>query len=249
MKTTVANIIKIILVSIAATAVLAYLLYTVSIPTTEPAICNQIQIDILDRDLFTFVNENDVKEKLAEQHINPIGKKASHNLADSVEKIINSISFVEKSECYIGDNGVMVIELTQRRPVLLVKSGASEYYIDSERKRIPVSPHHTAMLMLVTGKVKEKSAKNEIFDLAAFLGNDEFYKNHIDQIHVDDEGLLFLGTKKGVPVIKMGKLNDYRTKLGKLRAWYEQYPGFAWGDKYKMVDVSYQDLIYCTLAK
>lgn len=245
----VAHIIKMILVSVAGAAVLTYLIYAATIQPSEPVVCNQISIDILDRDLFSFVNENDVKEKLSEKKLNPIGKKASHNLADSVEKIINSISFVKKSECYIGDNGVMVIELTQRRPVLLVKSDGAEYYIDSERKRIPVSPHHTAMLMLVTGKVKEKSAKNEIFDLAAFLRNDDFYKNHIDQIYIDNEGLLFLGTKKGVPVIKIGKLNDYRTKLGKLRAWYEQYPGFAWGEKYTMVDVSYQNLIYCTLAK
>lgn len=241
------KIIKIILCSICAAFFASYLVWaTVAGLGSDEVVCGSLVIDITDSDTYNFINNNDIKDKLSEAHIDPVGRKASHNLADSVEKTINSISFVKNSECYIGDNGVMTLEITQRQPVLMVKTPVEDYYIDSERKKMPVSPHHTALLPVVTGRVKENMAKSVIFDLVKDLGNDEFYKNHIDQIHVGADGDYFLGTKKGVNVIKIGTPDNIYAKLGKLRAWYEQYPGFAWSDKYRMVDVSYEGLIYAT---
>ena len=159
------KIIKIILCSICAAFFASYLVWAaVAGLGSDEVVCGSLVIDITDSDTYNFINNNDIKDKLSEAHIDPVGRKASHNLADSVEKTINSISFVKNSECYIGDNGVMTLEITQRQPVLMVKTPVEDYYIDSERKKMPVSPHHTALLPVVTGRVKENMAKslNEI---------------------------------------------------------------------------------------
>lgn len=230
------------------TAVVSYLAAACFLFADEPdTICNSISVKIKDGDKYNFINENDITGQLAKKKLSPAGRKVSHALADSIEESINSISFVKTSECYIGDDGKVYIEVEQRQPVLLVKSARSNYYIDSERKRIPVSKHCTALVPIVTGNVTESAAKNEIFDFVSYIKADKFYRNHIDQIMVERDGTISLGVKKGVPVIKLGVLDNYDEKLAKLLAWYEQYPAFAWGDKYRTVDLSYSGLIYCTL--
>lgn len=208
-------------------------------------VCNKIQVKIVDDNDYKFIQPNDIITQLNECNIYPIGETISHKQTNQIEKCVEAMNLVKRAECYKKNNGDVVVSVYQRHPMFLVVNGNNGYYIDTERKKMPTSSKFTAWLPVVSGFVSEKFAKKDLYDFIVYINNDEFWSNHFGQIYINQKQEIELISKNGVYNIYLGKLSNYQDKLKKLRAWYEQYPEAAWGNKYSRVDLSYEKLIYC----
>lgn len=209
--------------------------------------CQKIIIDITDIDDLKFVSEREIRNTIEKTGIPVVGTRITHAKADTIEKIVKAMNMVRRAEAYRTVDGDMRIDIWQRCPVMKVEPIVGEsYYIDTEREKMPISNHETTRLIRITGHVKYVKARGELFDFVEYLKGDKFWRNHIDEIRIAQNGQITLIARKGVKFIKLGKLNNYRKRLDNLYAWYEQYPAWAWRDnKYNIINIAYDDLIFC----
>lgn len=211
----------------------------------EKKMCNSVIVKIEDFDRYQFITEATVYKALKEANLNPVGKDVTHSMADRMERCVKEINVVRNAICYVRSNGDVIIIVTQREPVYRVITPKKRYYVDSDRKTMPVAGTFASMLPLVTGYVTEDQATGELFDFIEFLYTDPFWKNHIGQVNLKSDGNIELITKIGAEKIVIDNLNTYKEKLAQVIRWYQQYPDMAWSNKYSVVDLRYNNLIYC----
>ncbi len=244
-------ILKITGIVILVSALAGYSVYTLimSKKWRNDIICRDVEINILDKDTYSFIDESDIFLYLQSKGLNPIGKTIGFSNADKLEKCVQSINVVRTAECYINNFGIAVINLTQRVPVYRVISVSGSYYIDSDRRVMPISKNFTTMLPLVTGYVTQDNAKGKIYDFIEYLKGDEFWKNHIGQINIRKNGNVELVTKIGVKALILNDFDDYATKFKQMEALYSQYPAHLWSGMYSEVDLRYNNIIFCRKVK
>ncbi len=211
----------------------------------ENKMCNNVIVKIEDFDRYQFLSEATVYKALKNANLNPVGKDVTHSMADRMEKCVKNINVVRNAICYVRSNGDVIIIVTQREPVYRVITPKKTYYVDSDRKTMPVASTFASMLPLVTGYVTEEQATGDVFDFIEFIYADSFWKNHIGQVNFTFDGNIELITKIGAEKIVIDNLNTYEEKLAQVTRWYKQYPDLAWSNRYSVVDLRYNNLIYC----
>ncbi len=211
----------------------------------EKTICRDVEINILDKDKYSFIDESDVFLYIQSKGLNPIGKPVDFKHSDKLEKCVQSINVIRTAECYVNNFGIAIINITQRMPVYRVLSSKDSYYVDSDRCIMPISKNFTVMLPIVTGYVKQDDAKGKIYDFIEYLQGDEFWRNHIGQINIRKNGNVELITKIGAKALVLRDFSDYITKFRQMEALYSQYPAHLWSNKYNQVDLRYNNIIFC----
>ncbi|MCQ2336493.1 MAG: cell division protein FtsQ/DivIB [Paludibacteraceae bacterium] len=247
MKEKIVYILKITGIVLLVTALLGYSVFALVMSDKwhKDVICRDVEINILDKDIYSFVDESDVFLFIKSKDLNPIGKSVDYNDMDKLEKCVQKINVIRTAECYLDNFGVVRISVTQRIPVYRVISAKGSYYIDSDRRVMPISKNFTTMLPLVTGYVTQEDAKGKIYDFIENLEKDEFWKNHIGQIDIRKNGNVEIITKIGAKSLILNDISDYAVKFKQMEALYSQYPAHLWSGKYSQVDLRYNNIIFC----
>ena len=184
--------------------------------------------------------------KFEKNKINPINKVIGIEEAHHIEKSIAQLSPIKQVNCYMGYNGKLHINLYQRCPIFRVLTSKGEsYYIDAERRTMPVSNLFTAYTPVVTGNVSKKVAQNELYDFMQYLLTDKDWSSLFAEVHLDEKQNIRLTSRQGIPYVELGKLNNYLSKMEKLRVWYQQYPHKNDATVYKKITITYDELIFC----
>ena len=247
MKEKIIYILKITGIVLLVTALSGYAVFALIMSDKwhKDVICRDVEINILDKDTYAFIDESDVFLYIKSKGLDPIGKALDFKDADKLEKCVQGINVIRTAECYIDNYGTAIINITQRIPTYRVMSVKGDYYIDSDRRVMPVSKNFTTILPLVTGFVTQEDAKGKIYDFIESLEKDEFWKNHIGQINIRQNGNVELITKIGAKSLILNDISDYAVKFRQMEALYSQYPAHLWSSKYSQVDLRYNNIIFC----
>ncbi|MEI7504622.1 MAG: hypothetical protein WCJ61_15195, partial [Paludibacter sp.] len=134
---------------------------------------------------------------------------------------------------------------TQRCPKFRVV-GFGSYYVDADRKTMPVSQNYAAYVPVVSGRITVSMATGKMFDFITFLEENPFWNAQIEQINVRDDLKIELVPRVGDAIILLGKLDNYVAKLKKLNRLYtEGFKVIGW-NRYKIIDLEYKDQVVCT---
>lgn len=76
-----------------------------------------------------------------------------------------------------------------------------------------------------------------------YVEDDDFWKAQIQQIHVKSDGDVILIPLVGDQLIELGSFDNYEKKLRNTRAFYEQVLSKNNWDKYKTVNVKYDNQV------
>ena len=131
---------------------------------------------------------------------------------------------------------------------------------------MPLSNNYTARVLVANGDINEpyqlnystdiisSSKKDElnrhcvlcdIYNIAKFIYNDEFWRSQIEQIYVRN-GEYKLIPRVGSQVVLFGGINNLEEKFIKLEALYKQgFSQVGW-NKYKTINLKYTNQIICT---
>lgn len=209
--------------------------------------CNSVAVCIQDSAENHYIDQAMVHQFLAKKGIQPIGQHISPQDAYTIEKTIQQMSPIKDVECYMGYDSCLYIDIWQRHPVFrVIANNGRNYYIDQDRRTMPLSDLFTPYLPLVTGHVTTQMAQNELFDFIQYLFNDPDWKVLIAEVHVNSKQQITLTSKQGIPYIEIGKLNNYAAKMEKLRAWYQQHPNKNDSNIYQKITIHYENLLFCT---
>lgn len=212
----------------------------------KDGVCSEMQIFIENNGNEKFLDAGDIESYLTKKGCNPKGKHFEDINTDSIESVICNNKMIKKSEVYVTGNGIIKVNVLERKPILRVISDSGEnYYIDDEGKRMPVSSRHTPYLPIATGNIKEEFACNDLYTLAQFLQKDKFWNAQIEQIVVaPNEDITFI-SRVGNHEIILGKIEGYQKKLDKLLTFYQNGLNETGWNKYSVINLKYDKQVVC----
>ncbi|MFI3296750.1 MAG: hypothetical protein R3Y59_03865 [bacterium] len=215
-------------------------------PNKQKQVCKDIIFTVSDYDKFQFISEKDIQLQLENANISPVNKMRDEVDLSVMEMKLQEMNMVKKSVCYFAVDGSLCVSVQQRVPLFRIKTTYDDYYIDSERNRMPTSLKFTAHVPIITGSVKQDFAKNELYDFIKYIENSRQWTNMFTQIIVLPDNRVELVPRIGNFIISMGELENFEGKLKKLHTFYNKAGDFYGGDKYYRVSLEFKDQVVCS---
>lgn len=237
---------KNILIILSAFLVLGYFVFSLwSFSGKEKEnVCHRLNIVLIDSTKIQLITQKDIAQILEENNLNPIGKTIKYIQTEDIERALHKNPMIKMAECYKTPSGIVNIKVKQRLPKFRVV-GLGSYYIDVDRKPMPVSPNYSAYVPVVSGRVTVSMAAGQIFDFVTFLEGNPFWNAQIEQINVREDKRIELIPRVGDAVILLGTFDNFQSKLEKLRKLYVRGFNVIGWNRYKVIDLQYKDQVVC----
>lgn len=231
------------LVLLSTYLVLAMTIFNVNAKNT---VCEGIVLNIMDDVDYGFVTGNDLKRLLAANKLDPSKKTYDKINIRKMEETLAKNPLIRDVECYVTLGGKIGIDIYQRIPIIRVMNNKGEnYYLDNEGEIMTIRNKPT-YVTIATGYISKDFARHDLFQLAQFIQQDEFWKAQIEQINITGKNEVELIPRVGNHVLFLGKAKDLEKKFSKLRTFYEKAFNHVGWDKYKRISVEFNNQIICT---
>jgi cell division protein FtsQ len=216
----------------------------------KETICSNFSIEAADSSSLRFINITEIQKYVDSRNLNPYGKQIKDINTDAIENAILKNKIIRSAEAYISNNGDVHVKIRAKEPILRVLTDNGEsYYIDRDSSVMPLSPHFTAYLPIATGNIKTSFAKKELYELALFLKNNEFWNAQIEQIDVQPDKEIVLIPRVGDQKILLGKLDGFEEKLNRLLVFYQKGQNKIGWNNYAVINLKYDKQIVCSKEK
>jgi cell division protein FtsQ len=195
-----------------------------------------------DNNLF-LTNEN--VSKLLIQNNQSVKNKSKETLdLNELETALNSNQMVKSAQVHLSVNGVLTVEIEQKKPIARVRTNAS-YYIDDQGSYMPLSSNFTARVPLVTGLIEKNNLEN-VYKMAQKIDEDEFLKTHVIEIHQSENNTIFLKFRQYNFTIQLGSLKHLDKKIMNLKAFYNKALKDKTLNSYANVNLQFDSQVVCT---
>lgn len=173
-----------------------------------------------------------------------------------IEKILEAEPFVLDAEVYVDAQNKLFVHASQRTPVIrVIDKDNQTYYMDESGRRMPMSDHSTARVIIATGEIppytpdfqdpRKKHLIKYLFDLAKYIRDDDFLNPMIEQIHVNARREFTLIPKVGKQKIEFGKFQDVEDKFNRLEIFYKEGMSREGWNKYKTINLKFRKQVIC----
>ena len=240
---------KKVLVILGLCILAGYLIFAVVYFDDKPKeqICSHFEIISEDDSNSTLVEVVEIEKLIDSKGLNPYGRPIKEINTYEIEQVIVSNSMIKSAKVFVTNNGGIRAIIKNKEPILRIITNSGEnYYIDKDGEKVPLSKSYTADLPLATGNIEEDFAKTELLDFAFFLRDNKFWDSQIGQITVSANNELKLIPTVGNHVIVLGKLENYKKKLDKLKTFYENGLSKTGWNRYSEINLKYDGQVVCT---
>ena len=228
-------------------------------PDETHAVCTKVNINIQDEMTNGFLDAKEIKKRLELKKIYPLEKPLNKVNAREIEETLKSSPFVKTAECYKTQEGLVDIYLTQRMPIVRIKSINNEdYYIDDHNQIMP-NTNYTSDMIIATGYISKWYAQKYISLLSKALMTNELWRNQIEQINVLPDRGIELVPRVGNHIIYIGNLpetnniekrekdinNFVNKKMDRLEKFYKYGLSQAGWNKYSYINIEFDNQIIC----
>ncbi len=228
-------------------------------PDESKNLCTKVTINIQDETTNGFLDASDIKERLLASKLYPLNKPMTVVNTRHIERMLKKSPFVKTAECYKSEDGVVHILLTQRTPIIRIKSiNSDDYYLDDHDQIMP-NTRYTSDLIIATGYINKDFARNYISILSKTLMSSELWKNQIEQINVTPEKGIELVPRVGNHLVYIGQLPEYankekrqkevkayvENKMKRLEYFYRYGLSQAGWNKYSYINLEFNNQIIC----
>jgi cell division protein FtsQ len=211
-----------------------------------------------------FVDEQDILSQIL--HKEDTGKLLLNrfNVMELEEKL-NRNNSIKDVQVYKTINGELMVNVTQRRPIVRVFSNNKSYYIDEDGNLMPLSDKYTARLLVVSGELNEpywkrnlynynnlndsivdKTLLDDVYKIAKYIDQSEFFKAQIEQVYVNKELDFELVPKVGNHKIVFGGVDNLESKFEKLMIFYKKGLSKTGWNEYSEINLKYKNQVVCT---
>lgn len=214
--------IKRILIRVSAAAVVIAIVFIALWASHQPknAPCARLEVEIIDSLDRRFVESKELRQLLYREGLLPVGKQMNEVSCHAIEECLKNHEMVRTAECYKSQCGSVCVRVTQRVPALYVIGGEGNYYVDTDRKIMPVRKSIDVVVPKFKGVVGKRAATEEYYDFAQWLVDNRYWNERIAHVKVHHPKHLVLAQKDGKGDIILGNLMDYEQKLQKLQKLY-----------------------------
>ena len=207
--------------------------------------CRAIEYDILDSKQREYVSETELNELLKNEGIYPVGNSVSILSLSRIETAMRHHPMVRTAECYLTQQNIVWVDITQRVPLLRVQKPGEYYIVDTDRRQMQARDQVKDSVLMVTGTVGIRAATTEIADFAQWLQGNRYWRERIERVHMRTPRMAVLYMRQPLPngnkpAVVLGEMSDFENKLRKLRIYIENGEE-AWAEKYyRELDLRFQ---------
>ncbi|MCL2098170.1 MAG: cell division protein FtsQ/DivIB [Bacteroidales bacterium] len=227
----------------------------------QELVCSELRITVGNNLVKNFIDTADVKHILTSEGIKTTGERICRINTYEIEQLLNSRSVIKNASAYTSVDGVLHIDVYQRRPIMRVQVAKGVFYIDEHGYIFPSPREQATDIPLMTGTVpmnipvgfRGEIPNNETFllqtyRLADYLDKSGFWLSQVKQLKVTNANNVRIIPYLGEHLIDMGSLDNFEYKFKKLRAFYSEVC-HADDSTYKRIDLRYGNQIVCTKRK
>ena len=202
--------------------------------------CQRLEILLCDSAQYQFVSVDELQRTLQRRALLPVGKRWDEVSCQEIEQCLLQHDMIRTAECYKTSTGDVCVRLTQRVPMLYVTTAEGSYYVDTDRRVMPVRSSIEVSVPIFKGNVSQRAATEEYFDFVCWLQNDSYWNQRITQVHVRSPKQHVLKQRHVEGDILLGDLQGYEQKMERLRKLYVKGFDKIGYKSYKEYDLRYQ---------
>lgn len=192
-----------------------------------------------------FINQETVNKLLIENKQNVKSIKKLEVDLNKFEKRLNAHKMIEKSEVFVGIDGLLKAVVKQKTPLVRVFDGENSFYLDYKGDKMPLSANYTARVPLVSGVVTKKNNK-KLAELFGIIQNDGFLKKNIIGAKIMSNGSLILANRNFDYQIDFGNTIRMNAKLNNYKVFFQKAVLDSTLYKYKTIDLRFSKQVVCT---
>lgn len=182
--------------------------------------CEWLDIQICDSATHQYVSAEELQRTLQRNGVMPVGKAMLEVSCQAIEECLLQHDMVRTAECYKISTGGICVKVKQRIPMFYVSTAEGSFFVDTDRKIMPVRSAIEVDVPILKGAVSRTDATQEYYDFVAWLMNDHYWEKRITHIHVRNSKHIVLSQREVEGNIILGALDDYEKKLLRLRKLY-----------------------------
>ena len=226
----------------------------------RPIMCKGIRIQVLDSNVNSFVTVSDVRLFIDKSCGKIIGLPIDSIDLVKVEKAVDSRSAVLKSQAFVTRDSILNVTVTQRKPVVRFQKKDGGFYADAEGYIFPLQSSYASHVQIIDGAIPlaansgykgtienpdEKTWFKKIMNVVNYMEGSKVWKGKIVQIHVQENGELILVPREGNERFMFGQPGSLEEKFAKMEKYYTTIVPEKGADKYRTVDVRFDNQIVC----
>lgn len=208
-------------------------------PTDTP--CVAIEYVIEDQAERLYVTDNELNALLRTNSIYPVGKALNALSLNRIENAVRHHPMVRTAECFLTVDNIVIVRLTQRVPLLRVKTPIETYLIDTDRKVMQAREVVKDKVPVAAGNVGQQMASTQLADFAEWLKKDTYWPTRIHHLQVLTPRMVHIYlTGENQPRVILGTMSGYEQKLNKLRTFLEQGKEATKDKHYDELDIRFK---------
>jgi cell division protein FtsQ len=229
-------------------------------------ICTAVRINVVDSVRSRFVTANDIALMVDDRAHKLTGVRFDSINVPQLEQRLTAYPPIRRAVIYKTINGTVHIDVTQRTPVVRVINRYGEsFYLDERGEMLQHSNRYAAHVLVAGGYInlrpqqqkpynvltaeiasERRNIMRELFDLAAYINGNRFWKAQIQQIYVNEDGEFELIPLVGAHVIVFGTFDKHDAKFAKLMSFYRNGLNVNGWNTYNVINLKYEGQIVAT---
>lgn len=241
-------------------AVCIIVAFTAGADSRKSIKCTGLEVAILDSMQNSFVSKADVRGFLDKEYGKYRGMVIDSINLTRIEDIIDGRSAVLKSQAYVTRDGILHVDVTQRKPVVRFQKSDGGFYADADGYIFPLQRTYASHVQIIDGNIplaansgykgaiedpKEKAWFESMMRVVNYIENSRVWKDKIVQISVDEGKDLILIPREGNEKFLFGQPVDIEDKFRKMEKYYTHIIPAKGENHYKTVDLKYKGQIVC----
>jgi cell division protein FtsQ len=230
---------------------------------------NALEINVNQDDELYFLDKKDIIQLLIRRGDSIVGLPREKVNVPEIETSLNSHENIANAEVFTTIDGKMKIKVKQRKPIIRIFNLVGEsYYIDEDGLLMPISEKYTANVPIANGHIfesyaryyskpvyavnkdvlgKSKNTLAQLYAIAKYINSNDFWKNQIQQVYVNQNDDLELIPLAGNHKIIFGDTTLMAEKFEKLNTFYLQGLNVTgWWNKYSTINLKFKNQVVCT---
>lgn len=193
-----------------------------------------------------FVTSSDVKEIVANKSGNITAQDRTTVDLNNLEKGVLQNKLIKDAEVYVTIDGVLKVEVNQKKAIGRVVGEAESYYLDEEGSRMPLSDNYAERVLVIEGSVRSET-QGELKQMLDVINADEFLKQEITGISIQPGEVIYLKSRVNTFEILFGSFNEMDRKLMNYKAFMQ----YAINEKididsYKRINLKFTQQVVCS---
>ena len=188
----------------------------------DASLCTQVDIVVEDSLSRQYVDAMELEGYLKARGCYALTKAMSEVDCHMIELLLLKHEMIRTASCYKTPFGAVRIRVTQRVPVLCVKTAEGNYLVDADRRVMPYRSGMKLDVPVFTGAISKCAATEEYYDFVLWLQDNSYWGERIRDVYVRNPKLVVLSQKDYSAKIVLGKLDGYEDKLARLRSLYKK---------------------------